>query len=257
MTDDANPYLNPDADTNGFDNSGSAGGTLETGIAGNYDFEILAVIKEAWEKTYGMKGPFWGAATIIGLGLMVFMSVLSGILGIAVLSGNAVGGMGLSLVLQLTITALLYPFMAGIIMLGIRRSVDLPITYTQAFGYLGKTVPLVIAAMLITIGSMFGFMLFILPGIYLSIAWFLTIPLIVEKDLGSWEAMETSRKAITQHWFKIFFTYVLMVIIYIISAIPFGLGLIWTLPMMINVGGILYRIIFGVEEAKTDQTLAA
>ena len=109
MTDDANPYLNPDADTNGFDNSGSAGGTLETGIAGNYDFEILAVIKEAWEKTYGMKGPFWGAATIIGLGLMVFMSVLSGILGIAVLSGNAVGGMGLSLVLQLTITALLYP----------------------------------------------------------------------------------------------------------------------------------------------------
>ncbi|MBL4761890.1 MAG: hypothetical protein JKY93_04225 [Gammaproteobacteria bacterium] len=251
MADNTNPYLAPEA--NEANTTHSAGGTLEDGVAGNYDFEIMAVIKEAWDKTSGMKAPFWGAALIIGLGLMVLMSLLSGILGIAVLSGNAVGGMGLSLVIQIIITALLYPFMAGIIMLGVRRSVDLPITYTQAFGYFGKTIPLVIAATLITIGTMLGFMLLIIPGIYLSIAWLLTIPLIVEKDMGSWSAMEASRKAVTKHWFKVFFTYFLMVIIYLISVIPFGLGLIWTLPMMMNVGGILYRTMFGVEEARALQ----
>lgn len=252
MTDDSNPYLAPEA--NKPDTNRSVGGTLEDGIAGNYDFEITAVIKEAWDKTSGMKAPFWGAALLIGLGLMVLMSVLSGILGIAVLAGGTAAGIGASFLIKIIIIALLYPFMAGIIMFGVRRSVDLPITYTQAFGYFGKTIPLLIAGILITIGTMLGFMLLMIPGIYLSIAWVLAIPLIVEKDMDSWSAMEASRKAITKHWFKVFFTYFLMVIIYFISIIPFGIGLIWTLPMMTNVSGILYRTIFGVNEAKAPQT---
>ena len=43
---------------------------------------------------------------------------------------------------------------------------------------------------------------------------------------------------------------ILMMLIAAVSAIPLGIGLIWTYPMMINVIGILYRDIFGVEEAR-------
>ena len=60
--------------------------------------------------------------------------------------------------------------------------------------------------------------------------------------------METSRKAIHKHWFKIFGLYLTMGIIYILSLIPLFLGVIWTLPMFFMVGGVLYREIFGVSE---------
>jgi hypothetical protein len=60
--------------------------------------------------------------------------------------------------------------------------------------------------------------------------------------------MEASRKAIHRHWFKVFGLYVLMSFICVLSSIPLGLGLIWTFPMFIMVGGILYREIFGVSQ---------
>ena len=61
----------------------------------------------------------------------------------------------------------------------------------------------------------------------------LAIPLIVERGLSPWQAMEASRKAITQHWFKVFGLFLL-------------LGLIWTIPLFVMVMGVLYRTIFGV-----------
>ena len=89
-------------------------------------------------------------------------------------------------------------------------------------------------------------MLLIIPGIYLSIAYMFTLPLIIEKNMDFWQAMETSRKAVSQHWFKLFFIGALMMFICLISAIPLGLGLIWTLPMFVALHGALYRRIFGI-----------
>ena len=73
-------------------------------------------------------------------------------------------------------------------------------------------------------------------------------PLITDKGMGVWEAMETSRKAIHKCWFRVFGIYLLMILIYLVSMIPLGIGLIWTMPMIIMVGGILYRRLFGVSE---------
>ena len=135
-------------------------------------------------------------------------------------------------------------------MMGIRRSVDLPISFNLAFSYFGFAGTIIVAGILITILTMIGYLLLLLPGLYLALGYMLAIPLIVEKKLGAWQAMEASRRAITHHWFKAFFLMLLMGLIVAVSAIPLGLGLIWTYPMMVNVMGILYRDIFGVEEAR-------
>ena len=58
--------------------------------------------------------------------------------------------------------------------------------------------------------------------------------------------METSRKAIHQHWFKIFGLYIVLGVILLLSVIPVGIGLIWSLPLFILAFGVLYRTIFGV-----------
>ncbi|MEN8132906.1 MAG: hypothetical protein ABFS45_22555, partial [Pseudomonadota bacterium] len=107
-------------------------------------------------------------------------------------------------------------------------------------------LPLAILGVLTTLLTYIGFLLLILPGIYLAIAYLLATPLLVEKQLTPWQAMENSRKAITRHWFKVFLLLLATALIMFISAIPLGLGLIWTYPMAINILGILYREIFGV-----------
>jgi len=91
-----------------------------------------------------------------------------------------------------------------------------------------------------------GMILLLIPGIYLAVAYMLAIPLIVERGLSPWQAMEASRKAITQHWFKVFGLFLLLGLIVSISAIPLGIGLIWTIPLFVMVMGVLYRTIFGV-----------
>ena len=48
-----------------------------------------------------------------------------------------------------------------------------------------------------------GFMLCLLPGIYLLIAWSFSVPLVADKRLEFWSAMELSRKVVTRVWFQV------------------------------------------------------
>ena len=84
----------------------------------------------------------------------------------------------------------------------------------------------------------------VLPGIYLSVGYALTLPLILDKGLGPWEALEASRKAIHKKWWTVFGLYIVMMLLYTVSAIPLGLGLIWTVPMFFVMIGILYSRFF-------------
>ncbi len=221
----------------------------ESPEAGDYNFNFTDVLSEAWTRTNGLKGSFWAAGGIVFLAMLVLGAVIGGG---AVLLGNEGSGasMLMPLILQLVIMAVMYPFMAGIIMLGIQRSVDMPLSYKSVFGYFSYILPLIGVAVLMSVLITVGFLLLIIPGIYLSLAYMFAVPLIVVKNLGVWDAMETSRKAVTSHWFKIFFLFLIMGIIFMISAIPFGIGLIWTYPMMIAMMGVMYRDIFGVEAAE-------
>ncbi|MBU0480995.1 MAG: hypothetical protein KKG47_07825 [Proteobacteria bacterium] len=210
-----------------------------------YDFAIMDIIREAWQKTSGAKGPLWGAGILVFLIVMGFSILMGVLLGLV---GARSESIAISGALQLALTVAMYPFLAGIMMIGIRRAVDLPISYKMAFGYFGFVVPIVIAAFLVSIMTTLGFILLILPGIYLSLAYMLVIPLIVDKKMSAWQAMEASRKAIHKHWFKVFGLYFVMGFIYLLSLIPLGLGIIWTMPMFVVMSGILYREIFGVSE---------
>jgi hypothetical protein len=44
----------------------------------------------------------------------------------------------------------------------------------------------------------------IIPGIYLLVAWIFSIPLVADKRLEFWSAMELSRKVVTRVWFEVF-----------------------------------------------------
>jgi len=86
-----------------------------------------------------------------------------------------------------------------------------------------------------------------LPGIYLAVAYMMAVALMIDRDMGVWEAMETSRKAITRHWFKVFFLYLFLGLLMFVAMIPALIGLIWVLPLASIMHGVMYKYMFGVE----------
>src|SRR5712692_7647046 len=49
-----------------------------------------------------------------------------------------------------------------------------------------------------------GFVLCILPGIYLAVGYVFALPLVIDKKMEFWPAMEVSRRVVHHHWWSIF-----------------------------------------------------
>lgn len=141
------------------------------------------------------------------------------------------------------------PLIVGVIMLAINYSRGERIEFQSIFNYYRLTGRLSLAALLVYILTVIGFVFLLLPGIYLSIAYIFTLPLIADKEMDIWEAMELSRKAVTKHWFKVFGLFLLLSLIMALGVLALGIGLIWAVPLLfVTLYGLLYPLIFdGVE----------
>ena len=95
-----------------------------------------------------------------------------------------------------------------------------------------------------------GFFLLVLPGIYLSIAYSFAPYLIVEKNMGVWEALETSRKAITEYWWRYFGLMLVALLLVVVGSIPLLLGLIWVIPIVAIATGEVFQKTFGNHESE-------
>jgi len=230
-------------------------GLIESDVGGKYDFSIRAVISEAWDKTSGAKWPI-NLAFIYYFLVIIGLALIIGVASAALSMGT--GGLDtampslLDIFLQIALTAIMLPMMMGITMMGIHRAVDRPINANSVFGYFSKTFNLFLTMILMYIMIIIGYILLILPGIYLTVAYYMALPLIVEKNMSPWQALETSRKAVSKRWFRMFFFFLAIGIITFISMIPLGIGLIWSVPLFMIAYGIIYRNMFGVEEAPAE-----
>jgi len=222
-------------------------GSLEDAVAGRYDFSIGEIMSEAWGLVPGFKGPFWGALLLIYLVLIV-IGVVS-----AVTLGGGLGNEQPTIWVQIVnglAGIILSPLFVGLIAIAVRQAGGMPVSFSMVFGYIRRAPVLIGAALLVTLLTYLGFLLLILPGIYLSLAYGMTLPLLAFHDLGIWRAMETSRRAITHHWFGFFGLYLLMSVLIVLSALLLLIPLIWTLPWAMLVVGVTYRRMFGVPSAE-------
>ncbi|GLK91791.1 hypothetical protein [Pseudomonas turukhanskensis] len=271
MTDSivSNPYAVPASNLQALPDAAGVP-TLEEALSRRYDFGISDLLGEAWTRTKGTKGIIIGGFVVFYAALFAVMNVLgilltifgvAGIAGMGLLGGADDGSLALgamaafffgSMLVGFLATAMVYPFLAGINMVGIRAAAGQPVRFGEVFAHFGRTVPVIITALLMTLLVVVGYMLFVVPGIYLSVAYILAIPLVVERGLSPWQALEASRKAINQHWFKVFGLFLLLGVLMSLSMIPLGIGLLWTIPLMVVSLGVLYRTIFGVRPVATN-----
>ncbi|MEN8726543.1 MAG: hypothetical protein ABF276_01120 [Sulfurovum sp.] len=208
-----------------------------------YDFDIIEMIKAGFHRIEGVKGIFLAAFVVYMVVVIVLQIILS------IFFPSPPPPAEPNLLNQQIVTILSYPvimpLMVGIMMLAINYSRGENIEFKSIFNYYHLMGKVALAGLLIYIMTVIGFVLLIIPGIYLSIAYIFTLPLIADKGMDVWEAMELSRKSVTKHWFKVFGLFFLLSLIMALGALALGIGLIWAVPLLfITLYGLLYPLIF-------------
>ena len=63
---------------------------------------------------------------------------------------------------------------------------------------------LVLVGIVTSFLSSVGFLFCVVPWVYLTIIWIFSVPLVADRRMGFWPAMELSRKAVTRVWGQVF-----------------------------------------------------
>lgn len=237
------PYNTPESELTNT-TGGSAFGSLEKGIAGDFNLSIGDIFSEGWSKVSGNKGTCLGAVGLLIVAMVVVQLGTAFVIGLLPLSAGIA-----AVLLQIIITMISAPIGVGIALIGIKLVSDSPASATSIFSYFGSMMKLLGLTLLMYLLVAVGFVLLVLPGIYLVVAYMYAPTLLVEKNLGIWEALEASRKAITHCWFKVFFAFLAIGLIVSLAALPLLIGLVWAIPFAMLCGGYIYKTVFGVEQS--------
>ncbi|WP_412471612.1 hypothetical protein [Halobacteriovorax sp. RT-1-4] len=92
--------------------------------------------------------------------------------------------------------------------------------------------------------TFFGFILFILPGLYFFASYLFVMPLTLEKQndkSSAWEILEESRKIFTNNYKIITAAVFVYIALALLGALALGLGLFITIPLITCINYQLYK----------------
>ena len=206
------------------------------------EWSISEVLETASDKQLGFKGNYFIALVIYGAISIAITFIQESIV------GTSAGGM--ASLAEIIITLVMFPLGVGLGLLGIRRAAGKDTPVNTLWEPYSHAIPLIVMFVLMAVLVIAGFFLLVLPGIYLSIAYSFAPYLIVEKNMGVWEALETSRKAITEYWWRYFGLMLVALLLVIVGSIPLLLGLIWVIPIVAIATGEVFQKTFGNHESE-------
>ena len=209
------------------------------------DWSIGEVLKTASEKQVGFKLSFF-------IPFMIYALITSALYLVQVASVGTGDDVAASLV-ELLFSIITLPLGVGLGLLGIRRAAGKATPVSTLWEPYAYAIPIIVMYILMVVLIAAGFFLLVLPGIYLSVAYSFAPYLIVEKNMGVWQALETSRKAITEYWWRYFGLMLIALLLFILGAIPVLLGLVWVLPIIVIATGEVFLKTFGTEEDETPE----
>jgi hypothetical protein len=112
-------------------------------------------------------------------------------------------------------------------------------------GFSQGFVQLLLAGLVSGILTGVGYLLCVLPGIYLSVVWHMTPALVIDKKLDFWPAMEVGRKVISAHWWQLFGLGLLCILVALLGLLACGVGIFVAMPVILAAGAYAYEDIFG------------
>ncbi len=122
------------------------------------------------------------------------------------------------------------PLMAGFYL--VARKIDLgqPIEFNDFFSGFNFFLQLLLLSVVTGIFIGLGFICLVIPGIYLAVAYTFGSPLILFGKLEFWDAMEASRKVVTNNWFNIFGFLIINMFIVLGGILLLGIGIFVAYP---------------------------
>jgi uncharacterized membrane protein len=92
-----------------------------------------------------------------------------------------------------------------------------------------------------------GFALCILPGIYLLVGYMFALPLVIDKKMEFWTAMEVSRRVVHAHWWSLFGLAIVLVLVALCGFLLCGIGALISIPVSSVALMYVYEDLFGVQ----------
>lgn len=218
-------------------------------------------ISAAWYKVKGAKGSIWAA-----LGLLCLIMIAITAIKIFVKSFIP----GIHVLVDIIGQVIIFLLQMGLLYLGMQRAFGLPISYRMMFRtfdwpiairvigvYILQIIvfiPVIVLGVLVVLFYSFynmAWLAFIFSclvtilAIYITLSLLLSIGFVLDKNKNSWQAIKLSFAATKGHLLSLFVIAILESLIVIISAIPLGIGLIWTLPFVFILYGEIYKRLAG------------
>jgi len=92
-----------------------------------------------------------------------------------------------------------------------------------------------------------GFALCILPGIYLLVGYMFALPLVIDKKMEFWTAMEVSRRVVHAHWWSLFGLAIVLILVALCGFLLCGIGALVSIPVSSVALMYVYEDLFGVQ----------
>jgi hypothetical protein len=90
-----------------------------------------------------------------------------------------------------------------------------------------------------------GVLLLSLPGVYLAVSYIFVVPLVIDKRLEAWTAMEVSRRVVGRHWWTVFALALIASLMVLTGLLAFGVGVIIAVPVATAAMMYAYEDMFG------------
>ena len=186
-----------------------------------YQVDIFHCMGRAWDLVFSRD--FW---EIIGVFMLTWLTLVASSMCYASI---VVGG----------------PITGGVDLYFLKKIRGEEATLNTAFsGFSIAFSQLFLVYLLTALISGLGFLLCIIPGIYLAVAYLFAKTLVIDKRLEFWDAMECSRKVVTRNWFPIFGLLIVGGLFMMAGVLALLVGLFITMPIFYAALMFAYEDIF-------------
>jgi len=223
----------------------------------DYDLDIGSCISRGWEL---VKNNFWPVVGVTAL-VLVIIGAINQIFGLfthaainAIIVQHQVTAGSIFIILLVTLVSgpVYTVFMAGLFKYYLKLIRGEGAGLGDAFSGFGPSIgQLILLNLVMTFLTLIGYALCLVPGIYLAVAWFFSIPLVIDRRMNFWEAMEASRKLVNKHWFLVFAFLLVYGFLSMAGLIACCIGIFVSIPIGLGALMYAYETIFSSADAQT------
>lgn len=236
------------------------GGNLTDALRGQYHLNLGDIFKYTFAATKSHWAPlFLGFLAFLGILLILTLlafSILPEAWVSQVVPTEAEPQVSQHALLTLSLigSAVGAPFWGGLILMGIRHSVDIPTKASDVFDGFSRAGALIITLLTTSVITQLALLLTgqvhwivsVLAQIYFSVIFAFALPLVIERGITPLNAIYYSVRIV--HYKLALYIVLLFVVtgLIIISSFAFFLPLIIVVPLIFNLVGVVYKEVVGV-----------